>query len=77
MGSTITEKILAEVAGEGIVKPGDEIRARPDFVHSYDFPGYTDAFFREMKDEFGLEAPPAPERFALFIDHLLYFQISF
>jgi 3-isopropylmalate/(R)-2-methylmalate dehydratase large subunit len=70
MGSTITEKILAEVAGKSIVKPGDEIMARPDFVHSYDFPGYTDAFFREMKDEFGLEAPPAPERFALFIDHL-------
>ena len=70
MGSTITEKILAEVAGKATVKPGDEIMARPDFVHSYDFPGYTDAFFREMKEEFGLEAPPAPERFALFIDHL-------
>jgi 3-isopropylmalate/(R)-2-methylmalate dehydratase large subunit len=70
MGSTITEKILAAVAGEDRVKAGDEIMARPDFVHSYDFPGYTDVFFREMKAEFGLEKPPAPERFALFIDHL-------
>ena len=71
MGKTITEKILARAAGRDSVKAGDEIMARPDFVHSYDFPGYTDAFFREMKDEFGLDAPPALERFALFIDHMV------
>lgn len=71
MGKTITEKILARVADRDSVSAGDEIMARPDFVHSYDFPGYTDVFFREMKDEFGLDSPPAPERFALFIDHMV------
>jgi len=71
MGFTITEKILARVCGRRAVKVGDEIMARPDFVHSYDFPGYTDSFFRDMKDEFHLNSPPAPERFALFIDHMV------
>ena len=71
MGRTITEKILARAAGCETVKAGYEIMARPDFIHSYDFPGYTDAFFREMKEEFGLDSPPGPERFALFIDHMV------
>jgi 3-isopropylmalate/(R)-2-methylmalate dehydratase large subunit len=71
MGLTIAEKILARAAGKEKVTAGDEIMARPDFVHSYDFPGYTDAFFREMKHEFHLDSPPAPERFALFIDHMV------
>jgi 3-isopropylmalate/(R)-2-methylmalate dehydratase large subunit len=71
MGLTIAEKILARAGGKNVVKAGDEIMARPDFIHSYDFPGYTDAFFREMREEFGLTSPPAPERFALFIDHMV------
>ena len=41
MGYTITEKILARVAGLPAVKAGDEIMAKPDFVIAYDFPGYT------------------------------------
>ncbi len=71
MGFTITEKILARAAGKKAVMAGEEILARPDFVHSYDFPGYTDTFFREMREEFGLSSPPAPGRFALFIDHMV------
>ncbi|MEW6265053.1 MAG: aconitase family protein [Thermodesulfobacteriota bacterium] len=71
MGHTITEKILARASGQKFVRAGDEIMARPDFVHSYDFPGYTDVFFKQMKEEFGLDKPPARERFALFIDHMV------
>jgi len=71
MGQTITEKILARAAGRASVQPGDEIMAAPDFVITYDFPGYTDVFFREAKDEFGVDKVAHPERFVLFIDHMV------
>ena len=71
MGSTIAEKILARVAGLASVAAGDEIRARPDFVIAYDFPGYTDVIFKQMKEDFGIDKVTAPERFALFIDHMV------
>jgi 3-isopropylmalate/(R)-2-methylmalate dehydratase large subunit len=71
MGKTITEKILARASGLDVVRSGDEIMVRPDFIHCYDFPGYTDVFFRDMKEEFGLDSPPAADRFALFIDHMV------
>lgn len=70
MPYTMTEKILARVAGRP-VRSGDEILARPDFVIAYDFPGYTDVFFKEAKEEFGVEKVPSPERFVLFIDHMV------
>ncbi len=71
MGQTITEKILARAAGRASVQPGDEIMAAPDFVITYDFPGYTDVFFREAKEEFGVDKVAHPERFVLFIDHMV------
>lgn len=71
MPCTMTEKILARVAGLPAVRPGDEILARPDFVIAYDFPGYTDVFFKEAKEDFGVDQVPAPERFVLFIDHMV------
>lgn len=71
MGMTITEKILARASGRSAVQAGDEVKARPDFVISYDFPGYTDVIFRQMKDEFGIERVSDPKRFALFIDHMV------
>lgn len=71
MPHTMTEKILARAAGRTSVKPGDEILARPDFVIAYDFPGYTDVFFRESREEFGVQRVPSPERFVLFIDHMV------
>ncbi|MEN9417515.1 MAG: hypothetical protein RI988_1135 [Pseudomonadota bacterium] len=67
---TMTEKILARASGRPFVKPGDEIEARPDFVISYDFPGYTDVFFKEAR-ELGVDKVPGRERFALFIDHMV------
>ena len=71
MAQTMTEKILARASGRAFVRPGAEIDARPDFVISYDFPGYTDVFFRETRDEFGVEQVSSPERFVLFIDHMI------
>lgn len=71
MGQTLAEKVLARVSGQTVVRPGDEVLARPDFVIAYDFPGYTDVFFREAREEFGVDKVVAPERFVLFIDHMV------
>jgi 3-isopropylmalate/(R)-2-methylmalate dehydratase large subunit len=71
MGYTITEKILARAAGLPAVKAGDEIMAKPDWVIAYDFPGYTDVYFKQMKEDFGIERVPDPERYAIFIDHMV------
>jgi 3-isopropylmalate/(R)-2-methylmalate dehydratase large subunit len=71
MGSTITEKILARVSGRESVRAGDEVLARPDFVIAYDFPGYTDIMFKQMREDFGIDKVKQPERFALFIDHMV------
>ena len=71
MGYTITEKILARVAGLPAVKAGDEIMAKPDYVIAYDFPGYTDVYFKQMKEEFGIERVAEPDRYAIFIDHMV------
>jgi 3-isopropylmalate/(R)-2-methylmalate dehydratase large subunit len=68
---TMTEKILARASGQAFVRAGQEIEARPDFVISYDFPGYTDVFFREAREEFGVDKVDTPERFVLFIDHMV------
>ena len=71
MGSTIAEKILARASGLSLVRPGDNLKVRPDFVVSYDFPGYTDVIFKQMKEEFGLSGVRDPSRYALFIDHMV------
>jgi 3-isopropylmalate/(R)-2-methylmalate dehydratase large subunit len=71
LGFTITEKILARVSGRDAVRAGDEVLARPDFVIAYDFPGYTDVIFKQMRDDFGIDRVRQPERFALFIDHMV------
>lgn len=70
-GMTIAEKILARASGSSRVRAGDEIKARPDFVIAYDFPGYTDTIFRQMKEDFNVDKVADPERFALFIDHMV------
>ncbi|MGX6447964.1 3-isopropylmalate dehydratase large subunit [Patulibacter sp. S7RM1-6] len=71
MGSTITEKILARTAGLDAVRAGEHRPFRPDYMVAYDFPGYTDVMFRQMHEEFGLERFAEPERYLLFIDHML------
>ncbi|MBT9289733.1 3-isopropylmalate dehydratase large subunit [Prosthecodimorpha staleyi] len=71
MGYTITEKIMARAAGLPSVKAGDEVLAKPDYVIAYDFPGYTDVYFKSMKEDFGIERVAEPDRFAIFIDHMV------
>jgi 3-isopropylmalate/(R)-2-methylmalate dehydratase large subunit len=71
MGMTITEKILARASGRARVAAGDDLMAKPDFVLAYDFPGYTDVIFKQMKEEFGIARVPEPDRFGLFIDHMV------
>lgn len=71
MGYTITEKILARAAGLPFVKAGDEVMAKPDFVLAYDFPGYTDVIFKQLKNDFGITKMAEPDRFGIFIDHMV------
>ena len=71
MGYTLAEKVLARVSGRSSVRAGDEVMAKPDFVVAYDFPGYTDVIFRQMKQDFGMERIAEPERYAIFIDHMV------
>jgi 3-isopropylmalate/(R)-2-methylmalate dehydratase large subunit len=71
LGYTIAEKILARAAGRDTVNAGDEVMAKPDFVLAYDFPGYTDVYFKQMEEEFGIDKVPEPERFGIFIDHMV------
>jgi 3-isopropylmalate/(R)-2-methylmalate dehydratase large subunit len=71
MGYTLAEKVLARVSGRPGVRAGDEVMAKPDFVVVYDFPGYTDVIFKQMKDDFGIQRVAEPDRFAIFIDHMV------
>ena len=71
MGFTLAEKVLARVSGRSSVRAGEEVMAKPDFVVVYDFPGYTDVIFRQMKQDFGIEKIREPERYAVFIDHMV------
>ena len=71
MGYTIAEKILARVSETTDVRAGNEVLAKPDFVIAYDFPGYTDVIFRQMEEDFGIDKVSEPERYALFIDHMV------
>lgn len=71
MGSTITEKILARAGGLDVVHPGQNAPFRPDRMFAYDFPGYTDVMFRQMADDFGITKVKDPERYVLFIDHMV------
>jgi len=71
VGLTMVEKILARASGKSKVQGGDNIEAKPDFVVAYDFPGYTDVIFQQMKNDFGITQVAEPKRFALFIDHMV------
>jgi 3-isopropylmalate/(R)-2-methylmalate dehydratase large subunit len=71
MGYTLAEKVLARVSGKPFVHAGDEVMAKPDFVVVYDFPGYTDVIFKQMKEDFGIQRVSEPDRYAVFIDHMV------
>ncbi len=71
MAFTITEKILARAAGVGSCRAGDELNVKPDFVLGYDFPGYSEVFFQQMEEDFGITRLKEPHRYAFFIDHMV------
>lgn len=71
MPQTITEKILARAGGVDSVRPGQNLPFRPDHMVAYDFPGYTDVMFRQMHEDFGITELAEPERYLVFIDHML------
>lgn len=71
MGFTIAEKILARASDKPGVCAGDDVLAKPDFVIAYDFPGYTDVIFKQMEEDFGITQVAEPDRYALFIDHMV------
>ncbi|MCP3705620.1 hypothetical protein M3I54_01195 [Paraburkholderia sp. CNPSo 3274] len=58
MGFTITEKILARAAGLNSIAASDEFMAKPDFLLVYDFPGYTNVYFRQIKRDLGIDQSP-------------------
>ncbi len=69
MSYTIAEKILGRASRAGVpVRAGTEVEVKPDYVLGYDFPGYHDLIFKQMKEEFGIERVAEPERFALCVD---------
>ena len=71
MGHTITEKILARAAGRDAVRAGENMAFAPNYMIAYDFPGYTDVMFRQMHDDFDQKAFVDPDRYIIFIDHML------
>lgn len=68
---TMVEKILGRTCDADVVHAGENHAVRPARMIAYDFPGYTDVFFKEAKEEFGVDKVPSPERFVLFIDHMV------
>lgn len=70
MGQTIVEKILSRVTPDEVA-PGRAVMTRPDYMMAYDFPGYTDRFFKQMAEDFRIDQVAEPERYVLFVDHML------
>nr|NIL82018.1 Homoaconitase large subunit [Rhodococcus kroppenstedtii] len=71
MGFTMAEKILARAAGPDTVRAGENHAVAPSRMIAYDFPGYTDVMFRQMHDDFGITSLTDPERYVVFVDHML------
>jgi 3-isopropylmalate/(R)-2-methylmalate dehydratase large subunit len=71
MGQTITEKILSRATDRDAVRAGENHAVQPARMIAYDFPGYTDVMFRQMRDDFGITELDDPSRYIVFIDHML------
>jgi 3-isopropylmalate/(R)-2-methylmalate dehydratase large subunit len=68
MGQTIVEKILSRNYGADVYA-GDEELFSPDYITSYDYPGYIDSYENQLVNELGITSVKHPEKFVLFIDH--------
>lgn len=67
MGQTIVEKILSKVKGKNVYA-GDEELFSPDRIIAYDYPGYIDVYWQQMKD-LSISKVKDSSKFVLFIDH--------
>ncbi|WP_072807157.1 3-isopropylmalate dehydratase large subunit [Rhodococcoides yunnanense] len=67
----MTEKILGRACGGESVRAGENRAVSPARMIAYDFPGYTDVMFRQMRDDFGMTELTDPSRYVVFIDHML------
>ncbi len=71
MGYTMTEKILGRASDQETVRAGENHPVQPARMIAYDFPGYTDVMFRQMREDFGITELKDPSRYIVFIDHML------
>jgi 3-isopropylmalate/(R)-2-methylmalate dehydratase large subunit len=71
VGYTMTEKILGRASDQKTVRAGENHPVQPARMIAYDFPGYTDVMFRQMRDDFGITELKDPSRYIVFIDHML------
>lgn len=71
MGYTMTEKILSRASDQEKVRAGENHPVQPARMIAYDFPGYTDVMFRQMREDFGITELQDPSRYIVFIDHML------
>ncbi len=71
MGYTMTEKILSRASDQETVRAGENHPVQPARMIAYDFPGYTDVMFRQMREDFGITELKDPSRYIVFIDHML------
>ncbi|MYR07361.1 3-isopropylmalate dehydratase [Gordonia sp. SID5947] len=67
----MAEKILGRTTAHGLVSAGENHAVRPARMIAYDFPGYTDVMFQQMRNDFGIEELSDPDRYIVFIDHML------
>ena len=71
MGYTMTEKILGRATDQETVRARENHAVQPARMIAYDFPGYTDVMFRQMREDFGITELKDPSRYIVFIDHML------
>lgn len=67
---TVVQKIFDRVSGQ-TCRPGDVALVRPDYILAYDFPGWADRMIETLTRDHGVDQLPDPERYVVFIDHLL------
>ncbi|AWH93748.1 3-isopropylmalate dehydratase [Dietzia lutea] len=67
----MAEKILGRTTDQGAARAGENHAVRPARMIAYDFPGYTDVMFRQMREDFGITELADPSRYVVFIDHML------
>ncbi len=68
---TLTQKIYTRTAGRRHVEVGEELVVRPDRIMTQQWPGYLESFIGHLKDRHGTDAVLDPDRYVVFIDHLV------